>query len=176
MYLSKTPDFELQFTRVVPSTLPPERLERHISAISRWPQWFYSLTEVQMLPPTSNLQKGSELLLKMKSRRGDAFDLTARVAEYDPARQIKLDIIQDSSGRLTHAFDQLEWTIELQSHSQGSQIRGSARAHTCHWRTRLFGRMAEKILMHQIFYPNLEKLSELRQPFSLEVPREVSPF
>jgi len=172
------PNQELHFTREVVSELSPERLDRNIASVTRWPQWFHSLSEVTVLPsgtlpsqpiPNSiqrSIQVGDLLKLKMTK----PFELTARVLEYIPNQKMKLAILADSSGKMTRIFDQLTWSIELMPHPKGSVIRGEATAHTCHWRSRMLGDVAEKILMNQVFYPNLIKLSLLRQPFSVEPP------
>ena len=97
------------------------------------------------------------------------FDLTVQVLEYKRGRFLHLKVLSDSSGRLTQVFDRIEWTVEIQPKPNGgSLIRGTAVAHTCHWRSRLFGKLTERIVMNQVFYPNLMKLSELKQPFSAD--------
>lgn len=163
----------LQLVREIPSKLNSERLDRNISSLSRWPQWFYSLTEAKMVSPHSKLKKGSQVQFQMDPKKGEKkkFILFAEVEEYKPGQILKLKITDDSSGRLTRIFDWIEWTIQFDSTPEGTVIRGIATAHTKHWRSRLLGHIAEKILMNQIFYPNLLKLSELRWPFSVEVPQ-----
>ncbi len=172
---SHGPDQMLHLSRTIPTELSPERLTRNISATSRWPQWFYSLSEV-----TGELKKGSVLLLKIDPQKGlhKKFELKARVEEYEENDQkhiLQLKIIQDSSERLTRLFDDLDWKIEILPHGTGSLIQGTVTAHTCHWKSRLFGQFAEKILLNQIFYPNLIQLSELRQPFSLDPAPHLPP-
>jgi hypothetical protein len=168
------PDRELRFLREIPSSLDPERLDRNISAVSRWPQWFFSTAEVQLLnsegKTDQKLQKGSIVQLKIDPRKGERkrFLLTAEVTDYIPAQRLTLKILKDSTGRLNRLFDDMHWNIELVSRKQGSLIRGTITARTHHWRARLFGQMSEKILMNQIFYPNLIKLAELKQPFSMD--------
>jgi hypothetical protein len=172
----QSPDQDLHFTREIISDLPPERLDRNLSSLSRWPQWFHSLTQANVVSSQSQLgsalQTGDVLKLNIDPKKGmsKAFELTARVTEYKPGQKISLAILDDSTGRLTRIFDKVIWTIELKSHPKGTLIFGEATAHTCHWRSRLLGKMAEKILLNQIFYPNLIQLAQLRQPFSVEAP------
>jgi hypothetical protein len=191
--LAVGPDFDIHFSRTVPSTLDADRIDRNISSTSRWTQWFYSLSEVSVkntdssLPPT-NFKEGSIVELKMNPRKGQhkKFQLKALVTEYTPGKKLSLRLLEDSSNRLTQIFDRLEWKIEIlppapgakMSKKMGSQpqasiIQGTAIAHTQHWRARLFGRLAEKILMNQVFLPNLVKLAELKQPFSVPVSQEA---
>lgn len=173
------PNQELHFTREVKSKLDPTRLDRNLSSTTRWPQWFYSLSEVQSPgAPLPKVEKGSILELQMDPKKGQSkkFKLTAEVTEYRPGELIQLKILDDSTGKLTRLFDTLEWKVEFLPNDQGSLIRGTAKAHTRHWRSRFFGRIAERILMNQVFYPNLIKLSELRQPFSVEVPEPARSY
>jgi hypothetical protein len=168
------PDRELSLSRVIPSDLTTGHLDRQISSLTRWPQWFYSLKEAKADPSSpapSLLKKGDVITLAMDPKKGPSkcFSLKAEVTEYRPAHSLSLKIIDDSSHRLTLLFDRLEWKIELEPKpSGGSWIRSTAIAHTHHWRSRLFGAIAEKILMHQVFYPNVLKLATLMQPFSVD--------
>jgi hypothetical protein len=172
--IAQGPDRELQFLREVPSQLDPERIDRNISAVSRWPQWFYSTADVQIQNPDKNaphlIQPGSLLTIQIDPHKGERkrFQMKAEVLEYQPQKEIRMKILSDSSGRLTHAFDDIEWSIHLQPQGTGTLIQGKVRVHTKHWRSRLFGKISEKILLNQIFYPNLVKLAELKQPFSMD--------
>lgn len=172
--LANRPDMELHFQRVVPSDSNSERIMRFMSSVTRWPQWFYSLNQVRIKPGkhSTEIEKGSIIVLDMDPHKGSKkrFQLTAEVTQYLPGRSLGLKILQDSSGRLTRLFDHLEWNIEIRDQGKGSLISGTVIAHTHHWRSRLFGQIAEKILLNQTFYPDLVKLAELKHPFSTDVP------
>ena len=161
------PDQELHFFREVPSKMSPDWLDRNVSAPSRWSQWFYSLAKAEVETP---LKEGAIVKLSMDPGKGlrKQFELTAKVLGYSPQHWLELEIIGDSTGRLTKVFDHLEWRIELVPTPTGSLIRGTAKAHTCHWRSRMLGKFAERIVMNQVFYPDLMKLSQLRQPFAAD--------
>ncbi len=183
VYLASGPDRDLHFSREIPSQLEPARIDRNFSAMTRWPQWFFSLSEVQVLNSENVADKtlpqvlkpGETLQLDIDPHKGKSkrFQIRAEVTKYSPGQSLSLKILQDSSHRLTRLFDQIEWTLEIKPHGHGSLLRGTATAHTSHWRSRLLGYFAEKIIMNQIFYPDLIKLSELRQPFSDLSPRVV---
>jgi hypothetical protein len=49
---------------------------------------------------------------------------------------------------------------------------GEARARTRNWRARMYGRLASRTLMNQVYYPNLIKLGELAHPFTSTDPRQ----
>jgi hypothetical protein len=176
------PDLQLQFVRQVPSDTSPAKLDRYVSSVTRWPQWFFSLA-LATIADHKPLEKGAIITFNIDPHKGAhrRFVMTAEVENYSPGHTLELKILTDSSGRLTKLFDLVNWKIDFIPKSvekpgeDGSYIRGTVTAHTHHWRARLFGRMAEKILMNQIFYPDLIKLSELTQPFSLEQTPQSAP-
>jgi hypothetical protein len=167
LLMAQAPDVTLTLDRRIRSSLSPERLERNIGSPCRWTQWFYSLAQVNG-PDT--IEKGALFTLHIDPNKGNKkkFELEAQVIDYIPSRLLHLKITRDSSGRLTHLFDQLEWKIEIDPIENGAVLHGMVLAHTHHWRARLFGRLAEKILMNQVFYPNLIQLADLKQPFKVD--------
>jgi len=172
--ISRGPDLQLSFERRIPSALPPERIQRSIESPMRWPQWFHSLGSASIvdLPQdgVNEIREGQLVILNVDPNKGPRrrFSLTAQVSEYQPGRVLELQVLKDSSGRLTRMFDDLRWKIQIEPKDSGSILRGTVTAHTAHWKSRLFGRIAEKIILHQVFYPNLIQLSELKQPFSAD--------
>ena len=168
-WFARKPDFDLQFSREIPSDLSSERLFRNISYVNRWPQWFYHLDGVEGIHEGAPLRPGSLLVMKMNPHKGinKPFDLSAEVIRYVPNNQLSLKILNDSTGRMSQLFESLEWNIELIENlkGSGSLIRGTSRARTRNWRSRFLGRISEKILMNQTFHPDLMKLSELRRPY-----------
>ena len=179
---ARTPDLDLHFVRNIPTPLTPERLGKNISSVARWPQWFFSLSKVTLVDsprwklastqkgdPTL-IEKGSILSLEMNSHRylSQPFVLTAEVTEFQPLHILRLKIVEDSSGRLTRLFDHLEWQLDFEAQPGGAIIHAQVVAHTRYWKSRLFGRLAERILMNQVFYPDIIKLSGLKQPFSVD--------
>ncbi len=175
------PNLDLQFLREVPSSVEPSRLARNLESTHRWPQWFHSLESAQIKTSQpeslngkfenfSEIRKGSRVLLHFDPKKAlkAPFDLTAEISEYIPGKKLSLKIIEDSTHRLTRILDQIEWSVEILPGPKGSLIRGTATAHTLHWRSRLFGRLSQRILMNQIYYPDLMKLAELTQPFVIE--------
>jgi hypothetical protein len=176
------PDQVLSFSRMVPSSLDPERIDRNISAVTRWPQWFFSTAEVKILDSSNQavssevqtIQDGSLLKIRIDPKKGERkkFELTAKVVNYLPGKKLDLALVEDSTGRLTRLFDHLNWNIELIQTEKGTHIRETTTATTRHWKSRLFGRIAEKILLNQVSYPNILKLAELKQPFSVDSPNQ----
>jgi hypothetical protein len=176
-YLALGPDQELHFERSVPSALSVEHLDRQIRSVTRWPQWFFTLDRVEPLSAKSEaetpflVEKGQKWVLQMDAHRPlkKPFQLTVEVQDFVPLHHLRLKLLDDSSGKLTRLFDVLEWDVELlpAAGGPGSVLVGRARAHTHHWKARLFGRLVERILMNQVVYFDLMKLSELRHPFTV---------
>ncbi len=204
-YWALAPDYQLSFTRSMPSKLDRAALNRQISSTHRWPNWFYSLQQVKVIDPATSqpspqvssldvaatspadetthadlslVQAGQLLQLDFDPNRGTSkkFFLWVQVVEWIPESKLSFRVIKDSTGRLTHLLSDLRWevTLEPKTGGTGTQITGHATAMTHHWRARFLGSFAEKILMHQVFYPNILKLAELEQPFSLD--ETVSPL
>jgi hypothetical protein len=177
------PDRDLEFSRVVPTTLTADQLDRALVATINWPDWFFSTRLAEVLdgigrpyPMTDQLiQTGSEIRLTIDPRKGrwKQYELRVKVIEYIPQSKLRLQLLSDSKGRLTRLFSSLEWEVDIlpptAGHS-GSLLRSSTRAHTQHWRARMFAAFAERILLNQATYPDVIKLAELRQP------KEPNPF
>lgn len=178
---TRTPDLDLSFARDIPTPLTPERLDKNISSVARWPQWFFSLAKVTLVDSpnlklvskqndSSLIEKGSILKLEINPHKfmSKPFELTAEVMEYQSFHTLRLNILDDSSGRMTRLFDHIEWQFDFEATQGGAMIHARELAHTRHWKSRLFGRIAERILMNQIFYPDIIKLSELKHPFKID--------
>ncbi len=166
------PDFDLEMIREIPTQVKIDEIQKAVSDISTWPQWFHSLKEAQMLDgmgrPLSvrdwNLQPGSLLELSIDPKKGPwkRFKILTSVTQYVPKKELSLRVLKDSSGKLNQIFDRLDWKMEFKETPQGSLIRGTVSAHAIHWRSKLFGTIAKKILLTQVFYPDLLKLAGMK--------------
>jgi hypothetical protein len=178
IYFANGPEVRLQLTREIHSDLSRSRIDRNLSATNRWPQWFNALQKVESAQKDpQQLTPGDILTLVMQSKKGlrSPFQLTAEVIEYVPEKILHLKILTDSSEKIFKLFDELEWKVELWETQNGTIIKGTATAHTRNWRSRLLGKFSEKIIMNQLFYPNLIQLSTLRQPFSVNPVPHLAP-
>jgi hypothetical protein len=118
---------------------------------------------------------GEMIRLTIDPKKGPSrkFTIMARILEFTSGQKLKLEILGDSHERLNKLFDHITWTIEISPWTDGplrngklpkSKVTAISEVHTCHWRSRLFGRIAEKILLNQTFYPNVLALSGLELP------------
>jgi hypothetical protein len=175
-FLAQQPDYEIVFTREVNADAPQTAIETALWSLNNWPQWFFITAQVQRVDLAGNafpmkdqiLVPGAWIRFWMDPKKGKykKFELLAVVKEYTPLKQMTLRILQDTSGRLTRLFSLIEWKIELIPASPGhtAQIRGTQTVRTRHWRSRLFGRLAERIYMNQVFYPDLMTLGKITLP------------
>jgi hypothetical protein len=176
--LAQGPDRDLRFVREVPVEVSPQAVNLSLWTLSNWHKWFFSMASVQRvdlqgLPlPLSeqNLVAGAHLLFHVDPKKGKhrRFDLLVVVTQYVPGSRVDLRILSDSSGRLTRLFDPLEWHLALLPPNGATPLRveGVQTVRTHHWRSRLFAALSERILMNQIFYPDLLKLAK-PQPVDL---------
>ena len=172
---ANTPDRDLVFVRDVPTSLDAKILDQAMSTIANWPTWHHMLEEAKIIDlrgleyPAKDqvLTRGELIKFKIENpqKQWKRFELVAELVEYEPRKKVHLRLLKDSTNRITHLFSTLEWTVELMPNpsGQGTLIRGTAIAHTNHWRGRLFGIMAPRILMNQVFYPDLVKLGAVDQ-------------
>jgi hypothetical protein len=173
LVLALQPDRSMSFSRVVPSKYSAEKLGRSMFTPARWPQWFHHLDAVRMNTP--ELQTGTLLTLQMDPQKGTKkrYTLTAEVTHYVPNQEIQLRILSDSSLRLTQLFETLDWSFRIESRNldpnpPGSLLTGTATVRTKSWRARLIGSFASRVLLNQVYSPNLLKLSEQETPFTIE--------
>jgi hypothetical protein len=179
-YLANGPDRELSFTREVPTSLPLETLHESIWSISNWPEWFYSVSKAERvdimgrpLPTTDqSVTQGALIRLEIQPHKGErrgSFDLLMQVTEFIPQKRITMRLTRDGSGRIQKIVERLEWKIEIEGQGQAGAksahvIRATATARTCHWRSRVIGGIASRVLMNQLFYPNVMALGLFTQP------------
>lgn len=169
--LARTPDFDLQMTREVPSPTTTEQLAAVIEDEEQWPRWFHVTTDVEQTA-------GGLVRLTVDPKKGDwkRFTLDLRVNENEPreggGRRLALEFVSDSKNKLRPMFSDLRWEVEVMPGSgrKGSDhakelsiVRGTIHARTNSWRARLFGRMSPRILLNQALYPDLIGLAEIEK-------------
>lgn len=169
--IAQSPDFQMSFHREVPSKDSPELLGAVIDTVPQWIQWFHQAEDAKAIDAAGrpyslrdqHVQKGSLVRLYLDPHRGPwgHFQILLTVEEYVPNRLIRLRVLEDSKGKLTKLFKNIEWTVELVPSGTGTLIRGDATAETAHWRARVFGRLMERVVMNQVFFPDLLRLSDL---------------
>lgn len=175
-------DLDLHFVRKIPSPVEAMRLDRNISSVTRWPQWLSNVSSVRLLNG-DKLQSGATVELTLIPRRGRSLQtyLILKVLEYQPGKVLRLQLMDDSTGRLTQLFSDMEWALrfvpkEEPKGATQTMIEGMAVAHTQNWKARLFGRLAEGIVMYQVFLPDMIKLAYMQQPFAMDTSQVEKPL
>jgi hypothetical protein len=188
------PEMDLQFTRDVPSKATVEALGAQVSDLSKWPEWFFSLKEARTVSATGELLPADQqklfegarvrLYIEPKKKQWKRFEMTVLVEAYKPNDFLRLRVLDDSKKKLSTMFENLVWQVNIfpaqdaeaegLGHSKDgapnlSLIRGQVAGRGISWRSKLFGTITPTILMAQVFYPDLIKLSEtgFEQPKSL---------
>ncbi len=177
------PDYEVTFERLVnaPKAKGPEaeapRIENALSDIQTWPKWFHLGKSAKFVSPSKILEKGAivELGLEPKDKPYRHFDLRAEVvsiereSEKHEINKLTLLIISDSSHKLTRLFDEMTWTLEVK-HEQGAPhealrtwVVGQLKAKTHHYKSRILCAIASRVVLNQVFYPDLIELSQFTQ-------------
>ena len=175
------PERELSFRREIRSPSDVKTLGEAIHKLENWPGWFFSLAQAQAIDlagrPFSQADQtvapGEIIQLSIDPKKGPwkKFDVWVRVQQYVPNERLTLVVQRDSKDKLVRLFSEIEWTVEIKPRPEGgAYVIGSGRAKTAHWRTRLLGALAEKIVMNQAYYPDLIALAGIRQP------RAANPF
>ena len=189
--LSQGEDETVTFSRDVPSAVPIETLGKALDTVLAWQQWHHITVDARRLDamnqplPLSeqNVAAGAivRFTLEPRQRPDKRFDIIGQVKEHVPGRKVSVKFLSETKPQVAKLFDSMEWTIELipgtdagapglprDSAGQGTTVRGTLTAHTSSWRARLFSRIAHRILMNQVFYPNLPALAELKTPRTFE--------
>jgi hypothetical protein len=173
------------FVRDIPTDLDRATLGKAIDLIPNWKDWHHMAHEVQALDgrgiafplrdQTVMTGEVIEMTIWPKQQSWKEFKLTTEVTRYERNQKLGVRLLKDSTGRiLPKLFDELTWTIELQPRGDGESgtlIHGVVTGHTHSWRSRLFSRIATRIMMNQVFYANLQALAELKEPKSLIPPQ-----
>ena len=165
--LSRGPDFEIRFERQVPSRVPIDELRAKLASLEDWTAWHH---QFRGITPRSDGSKDSSsaengrrlirVLVEPPKKQWKRFELDLAVTRSTRDR-IEVELLADSKGRIEKLFSSVGWTITLlpDPQGQGTLIRGEARARTTSAKARMLGRVAPRIVMNQLFYPDLEALA-----------------
>jgi hypothetical protein len=182
LWLGREPNTQLQFDRTVPVQISEDTLKRALTEVPFWNRWFHyagkveriDLTGAPMPGPDQVVEKGAWMRILIDPKKGEKrkFFLTVEVTDYQPNQKISFQLKEDQSGKWQRLFSEMTWSLEVLPKTDKLPLRlhGTAVATTRSFRARFWGRLSEKILMNQIYLPDLISLAE----FTLE-PKEVPP-
>jgi hypothetical protein len=173
--LSGGPDVDLEFVREVKSELPAATISKSVHHIINWPKWHHMATDAKsydirgfpISPYEHELARGEEIELTIipKGQTWKTFTMVLKVLDYKPGQFIELAMIRESTGKIMKLLSQMRWRIEWVAESEKStRIRAVVQARTASWRSRLFDKIARRMMMNQVFWVDLNALAELSEP------------
>jgi hypothetical protein len=177
--LALGPDRDLVFTREVPSEVPLETLDESLRRVPVWPKWHFDVHESRAIDGLGRpfawrdqmVLPGMDVRWTMmpKKRESRRYELQLYVVAYRPRRLLQLRVMKDTTGRLTRLFEYLEWTVEIGERAPGTFVRGTLRARTANWRSRVMGGLAERVFLSQVLQADLFALAGLKRPVSSDL-------
>lgn len=188
-YLGSQGDRDITFVREVETELDSATLGRSLHVLHNWAHWHHMAADAQALNfrlepfaySEQYVSAGAKIRIGVEPRKQKwrRYELTFIAFRYEKDRLIELRLLTDSTERVTRMFENVRWTIELLPAPPGSppeaktRIRGTLTARTRSWRSRVLTTLAERILAHQLFLPDLEALGRLTRPQSLVPPQAL---
>jgi hypothetical protein len=175
-WVGRGPDFQVHFERQVVSQVPPQSLAKSVDHIINWADWHFNTRQVQATDATGmvysakdqTLMRGSLLRFSMEPPKKEwkRFFIQALVTDYEPGRLFTVRLVEETKGRISQLFSNLQWTVEFLPSKDGrtTLIYGRASALTLSRRARFFSRIAPRVVMNQVFYPDLERLARIEFP------------
>jgi hypothetical protein len=162
-WLARGPDTLLTFERVAHSEQAPEELSYRLENFQEWPKWFHSLSVAQALDGSSKAKPGQAVKLVIDPHKGPSrkFEILGQITECVPGRKLSIHLLSESSGKISRMFSSVDWDVEL---TPSNDVVGRERVRTQSGRARFFGRVAPKILLNQIFYPDIIALAAIAMP------------
>jgi hypothetical protein len=116
------PDFDIEYTREIPSKLSVDYLDQVLAQVHSWPTWFHSTISADQMDfqgrpypiADQRVVTNATIRLVLDSHRPHGrSEVILGVLNYTPKQRLVLRVFKDSKNSLTHLFEQLDWTIEL---------------------------------------------------------------
>ncbi|NDD91127.1 hypothetical protein EBZ37_03480 [bacterium] len=161
LWLSRGPDYSLTFEREVLSPLSSSELGPLLGRPESWPEWHFHVNRVEASNQPLSAGTALRLFLEPPKKEWKRFELNLKLIRFQPQEHLSVAVESESRGRLERLLTGVRWDIQLlpQPSGRGTLIQGSGQARTNGGRARLLGRIVPRILMNQVFYPNLEALA-----------------
>lgn len=152
------PDRTLEMERTVYSKDLPEVIAAAIDHVEDWPSWHFQLEKSRLLSK-GPLATGSRIEWTIKPREWKLSIWQIEVKEYIPGRKIRLAFMSDEPRKLDRTLQNLEWSVERLPETADHEvpIRGHVTVRTRNARSRILALIAEKIILNQVFYPDLAR-------------------
>lgn len=134
-----------------------------------WKEWGYWLVRAEMETPQISLLRlespippaGEHIrvITEFKGRARRRNELRILVVEHIPGKTLTLELVSETRPKLSRMLSPLRWHIELSpAPNDRARITAVFTARTTSGRGRVMGKLSPKILMHQSFFGDLERL------------------
>ncbi|MBC7386561.1 MAG: hypothetical protein H7301_10440 [Cryobacterium sp.] len=175
------PDYQIQWSRQVPSKLSASELSGALLDTRNWTAFHHALKSVKLYrgeTPVKNpqeIEKGMIAVFEIEptGREWKRYRVRSEITEVVPGVKLGFKLLEDSTGKTTRMIDGLEWSVSVGENAYDksaghSDLRaagypgvamGEAKAFTLNRRARFFGRYAAKIFMNQIYQIDLVRLA-----------------
>lgn len=181
-FYSRGPDFEVLWSRNVPSFLPREKLSAALKDTQQWPVFHHELKEVSLfrvadgvetpVKESTSIEPGMHATLRMepKGKEWKRYELRAEILAVKPGESVSFRLLPESRGKMTKILADYEWSFSIADAPEAmktrgylSSVEGESKARTLTPRARFFGRVAAKILMNQTYPIDLARLANFEE-------------
>lgn len=181
-FFSRGPDFDVSWSRSVPSYLSKETLALALKDTRNWPVFHHELKEAVLFRVSGAIETpvkefdiiepGMRVTFKMepKGKEWKRYEIRGEVTAIQPGQSITFRLLPESQGKVTRVLGNYEWSFSiidsdeiLKSRGYLSAVAGESKARTLTARARFFGRVAAKILMNQTYPVDLARLANYEE-------------
>ncbi len=181
-YLSRGPDFPIEWSREVPSKHTPAELAPALQDIRYWPVFHHALKDALLYAPGDGKLSRDDVPLgtfdrfevgqlarfriEPKGKEWKRFQIMGEITQVETGRRLAFRMTDESSGKTKRLLADFRWGVSVREATEAEKlaghrafVRGEATAVTKNARSRFFGRIAAKILMNQIYQIDLVRLA-----------------
>ncbi len=181
-YFSRGPDFEVLWSRSIPSLLKKEDLAVALGDTKNWPVFHHELKETKLfrvnggtevpVAESNRLETGMHVTFKMEpvAKEWKRYEIRAEITSLNPGKSVAFRLLPESRGKITEVLGDYEWSFsvidpdeKMKARGYLSAAAGEAHARTLTGRARFFGRIAAKILMNQTYPVDLARLANYEE-------------
>jgi hypothetical protein len=181
-YFSRGPDFQVLWSRQIPSLLKKEELAVALGDTKNWPVFHHELKETKLfrmnagsevpVTETNHLETGMHVTFKMEpvAKEWKRYEIRAEITSVEPGKSVAFRLLPESRGKITKVLGDYEWSFsvidpdeKMKARGYQSAAAGEAHAQTLTGRARFFGRIAAKILMNQTYPVDLARLANYEE-------------
>lgn len=160
---SLTASREISMVREYLSPRSIDDLERSIENFQQWPHWHVWTRSVESSTPAPQADSMVRFKIEPPDKPWKRFELQARITRFVPRKILELQLLSDSTGKITRMLSDILWRIELEPASPGQTlIRATVSARTQGVRSGLLAVLVPRILLNQVLYADLDELAGLK--------------